>query len=74
MTKVITKIGKSQGLLFDDGFMDRARLSVGDHVNVTIQEGGAIVLTPVREITTARAGASARRLIKKNSALFKRLS
>jgi antitoxin component of MazEF toxin-antitoxin module len=55
--------------------MDLARLTVGDQVTVTVHEGGSIVLTPVRPaIDSKKAGAAARRLIKKNSALFKRLS
>ena len=55
--------------------MDLARVKVGDQVNVTVHEGGSIVLTPVRPtIDPKGAAASAKRLIKKNSALFKRLS
>ena len=48
MTKTITKIGNSQGLMFDAALMDLARIKVGDQVNVTVHEGGSIVLTPVR--------------------------
>jgi antitoxin component of MazEF toxin-antitoxin module len=75
MTKTISKIGNSQGLIFDAALMDLARVKVGDQVTVTVHEGGSIVLTPVRPaIEPKNAGAAARRLIKKNSALFKRLS
>lgn len=48
MIKTITKIGNSQGITFDAALMDLARLKVGDQVNVTVHEGGAIYLTPVR--------------------------
>jgi antitoxin component of MazEF toxin-antitoxin module len=73
--KTISKIGNSQGLMLDAALMDLARLKVGDQVNVTIHEGGSIVLTPVREsIQPAKAAATARRLIKKNSELFRRLA
>jgi antitoxin component of MazEF toxin-antitoxin module len=75
MIKMISKIGNSQGLMFDAALMDMARLKVGDQVNVTVHEGGAIVVTPVRPVIEAKkAAATARRLIKKNSELFRRLS
>jgi antitoxin component of MazEF toxin-antitoxin module len=75
MTKTITKIGNSQGLMFDAALMDLARLKVGDQVTVSVHEGGSIVLTPVRPtIAPARAATAAKRLIKKNSELFRRLS
>jgi antitoxin component of MazEF toxin-antitoxin module len=75
VTKTITKVGNSQGIIFDAALMDMARLKVGDQVNVTVHEGGSIVLTPVDPIIDPKtAAASAKRLIRKNSALFKRLS
>lgn len=75
MTKTITKIGDSQGLIFDAALMDLARLKVGDQVSVTVHEGGSIVLTPVRPvIQPEKAAATARRLIRKNAGLFRRLS
>ena len=75
MTKTISKIGNSQGIIFDAALMDLARLKLGDQVTVTVHEGGSIILTPVRSAIDAKeAGAAAKRLIRKNSALFKRLS
>ena len=75
MTKTISKVGNSQGIIFDAAFMDLARVKVGDQVTVTVHEGGSIILTPVRPaIDPRKAGAAARRLIRKNSTLFKRLS
>ena len=75
MTKTISKIGNSQGIIFDAALMDLARLKAGDQVTVTVHDGGSIVLTPIRpNIEVSDAAVSARRLIKKNSALFKRLS
>jgi antitoxin component of MazEF toxin-antitoxin module len=75
MTKTISKVGNSQGLIFDAALMDLAHLKVGDQVNVTVHEGGAIVLTPVRPlIEPKQAAATARRLIRKNRELFKRLA
>ncbi len=46
MTKTISKIGNSQGIIFDAALMDFARLKVGDQVTVTVHEGGSVVLTP----------------------------
>ena len=75
MIKSIIKVGNSQGLIFDAALMELAHLKVGDQINVSVHDGGSIVLTPVRPvITSAEAGARARRLIKKNAELFRRLS
>lgn len=72
--KTITKIGNSQGIMLDAALMDLARLKVGDQVNLTVHESGTIYLTPVKpEITPENAAASARRQIKKNNELFRRL-
>jgi antitoxin component of MazEF toxin-antitoxin module len=49
MTKTITKVGNSQGIIFDAALMDLARVKVGDQVDVTvIPESGAIMLMPLR--------------------------
>ena len=75
MTKTISKIGNSQGIIFDAALMDLARVKVGDQVTVSVHAGGSIVLTPVRPvIDEEQAAKAARRLIRKNSVLFKRLS
>ena len=75
MTKTITKIGNSQGLMFDAALMDLARLKVGDQVSISVHEGGSIVLTPVRPVIHPdKAATTARRLIKKNAELFRRLA
>jgi antitoxin component of MazEF toxin-antitoxin module len=75
MTKTICKIGNSQGIIFDSALMDLARVKVGDQLTVSVHEGGSIVLTPVRPmLDPMKAGTMAKRLIRKNAALFKRLS
>jgi len=49
MTKTITRVGNSQGIIFDAALMDLARVKVGDQVNVTVvPESGANVLMPLR--------------------------
>ena len=75
MTKTITKIGNSRGIIFDSALLDLARLKVGDEVTITVHEGGSIVLTPLRPIIAPRrAAATAKRLIRKNAQLFRRLA
>ena len=46
MVKTISKIGNSQGLMFDAALMDLAHLKAGDQLNVEVHEGGT--LTPLR--------------------------
>ncbi|MBA3833352.1 MAG: hypothetical protein H0X34_15970 [Chthoniobacterales bacterium] len=75
MTKTIARIGNSQGIILDAAFLDLARLRLGDQLSVTLHEGGAIVLTPIRPAIDAKeAATAAKRLIRRNSKLFKRLS
>jgi antitoxin component of MazEF toxin-antitoxin module len=76
MIKTITKIGNSQGIIFDSALLQLARLKVGDEVNVEIHAGGTITITAMEPATIEAdiASESARRLIQKNSELFRRLS
>lgn len=75
MVKTITKIGNSQGLIFDAALMDMAHFQVGDKVNVEVHEGGTVTLTPLRKIiSTEQAAAAAKRIISRNSEVFRRLS
>jgi antitoxin component of MazEF toxin-antitoxin module len=75
MTKTISKIGNSNGLIFDAALMDMAHLKPGDQVNIEVHQGGVITLTPIqRNIEPKKAAAIAARLIRKNSTLFRRLS
>ena len=52
MIKTITKVGNSQGVIFDAALMELAHLKVGDSVNVEVHEGGTITLTPIRPQTS----------------------
>lgn len=76
MIKTITKIGNSQGLIFDSALLQLARLKVGDEVNVEVHAGGTITIAPMTPtvIEPEVAGETAKRLIEKNSELFRRLS
>ena len=71
MTKTISKVGNSHGIIFDAALLDIARLKVGDQVSISVHAGGSIVLTPMRPIIEPKAAvATARRLIKKNAEVF----
>jgi len=48
MIKTITKVGNSQGIIFDSAIMEMAHLTTGDEVNVEVHEGGTITITPLR--------------------------
>ena len=48
MVKTISKIGNSQGIMFDSALMELAHLKAGDEVNVEVHDGGTITLTPLR--------------------------
>ena len=75
MIKKITKIGNSQGIIFDQTLMDMAHLKVGDEVHVTIHEGGSVTLMPSRPVISVKeAKETAREFIKANDSLFKALS
>jgi len=75
MIKTVTKVGNSQGVIFDSAVMELAHLKLGDSLNLEVHSSGTITLTPMRpQIDAARAADTARRLIKKNDELFRRLS
>jgi antitoxin component of MazEF toxin-antitoxin module len=48
MIKTITKVGNSQGIIFDAALMELAHLKAGDKLNVEVHEGGTLTLTPIR--------------------------
>ena len=48
MIKTITKVGNSQGLIFDTALLELAHLKAGDQVNVEVHDGGTVTLTPIR--------------------------
>ena len=48
MIKKISKVGNSQGVVFDAALMELAHLKVGDQLNVEVHKGGTITLTPIR--------------------------
>lgn len=48
MIKKITKIGNSQGIIFDNAIMELARLKPGDEVNLEIHDCGSMTITPLK--------------------------
>jgi antitoxin component of MazEF toxin-antitoxin module len=61
MVKTISKVGNSQGIIFDSALMELAHLKAGDEVNVEVHAGGTITLTPLRP---RPSGAEVSRVIK----------
>lgn len=75
MLKTITKVGNSQGLIFDNALCELTGIKAGDQVNITVHDGGAIVITPLRPVLSAAdAAATTRHLIQRNAEVFKRLA
>lgn len=75
MIKTISKVGNSQGVIFDSALMELARLKVGDAVDVVVHDSGAITLTPIRPvITPEQAEQVAEEVIKDYNEVFRRLS
>lgn len=65
MLKKISKVGNSQGLIFDAALRDLTGLKPGDQVNVTVHEGGSITLTPIRKEASAETvSATIRKTVK----------
>jgi len=75
MTKTIVKVGNSQGIIFDTAFMDMAHLKVGDRLQVTLHQGGSVVLTPEKPVITPEMAREAMKQIMKDyGEVFRRLS
>ena len=75
MIKTITKIGNSQGIIFDSAMMDMAHLKVGDKLQVTIHQGGSVVLTPNKPVITPEMAREAMKEIMKDyGEVFRRLA
>lgn len=75
MIKTITKIGNSQGIMLDAALMDLARLKVGDQVNLTVHEGGAIYLTQIHpQPVPAEVSATIRKSVKDYRKTLSRLA
>lgn len=75
MLKTITKVGNSQGIIFDSALMDMARLKVGDTVDVVVHDSGSITLTPTRPVIGPESATEiAKRVIADYDEVFRRLS
>ena len=68
MIKTITKVGNSQGIIFDAALLELAHLKAGDEVNIEVHEGGTLTLTPLRVKPTRAAVSEAIRSTMKNYA------
>ena len=75
MVKTITKVGNSQGLIFDAALMDLTGLRVGDQVDVSVAPGGTIVVTPIRKAARAEeVAATIKKTIKDYRRTLRRLA
>lgn len=75
MIKSITRVGNSQGLILDAALLELTGLKVGDQVNVTVHEGGAITLTPVRrQASPETVAATIRKSVKDYRKTLRRLT
>jgi len=75
MLKTITKLGNSQGLIFDATLCELTGLKPGDQVNITVHEGGAIVLTPIRKAApTKTVTESIRKTVKDYAKTLRKLA
>ena len=75
MIKTITKIGNSQGIIFDSALMDLAHLKVGDKLQVTVHQGGSVVLTPDKPVITPEMAREAmKKIMKDYGEVFRRLA
>ena len=52
MVKTLSRIGNSQGIIFDAALLELTHLKAGDQVNVEVHEGGTITLSPIRPRVT----------------------
>lgn len=50
MIKTITKIGNSQGIIFDAALLEMSHLNPGDSVNIEVHSGGTLTLTPIKSV------------------------
>lgn len=75
MLKSISKIGNSQGLIFDSALCELSGLKAGDQVNITVHAGGSITLTPIRKAAApAQVSETIRRTVKDYRRTLRRLA
>ncbi|MEO1856805.1 MAG: hypothetical protein ABGY95_05490 [Rubritalea sp.] len=58
MAITITKVENSRGIIFDSALLELASFNGGDKLNVTVREGGAIMLLPHIEAIELEVAAS----------------
>ena len=75
MLKKISKLANSQGQEFDAALRELSGLQAGDEVNVTVHEGGTIVITPIRKAPSQTEVSDAiRKTVKDYRKTLKRLA
>ena len=75
MLKSISKIGNSQGLIFDAALCELSGLKAGDQVNITVHAGGAMTLIPIRKAASrAKVSETIRKTVKDYRRTLRRLA
>lgn len=75
MIKTLTKVGNSQGIIFDAALMEMARLKTGDQVNVEVHDGGTITITPIRpQLTREEVSSVIKKTMKDYAKTMRRLA
>lgn len=75
MTKTVTKIGNSKGIILDAALLELAHWKEGEQLAVTMHDGGSITFTPLKAaIQPENAAALADSILSSNDELFKQLS
>jgi antitoxin component of MazEF toxin-antitoxin module len=75
MIKTITKIGNSQGIIFDSTLLQLSHLKVGDEVNVEVHPGGTITITPMKpQPTPAEFSSKVEDVMQRYARTMKRLA
>ena len=75
MIKTITKIGNSQGIIFDSTLLQLAHLKPGDQVNVEVHAGKTIMITPMKtEPDPAEFSAKVEDVMQRYAQTMKRLA
>ncbi|MFK5921981.1 MAG: MazE family transcriptional regulator [Verrucomicrobiota bacterium] len=75
MTKTVTKIGNSKGIILDSALLELVHWKEGDQLSVTMHDGGSITFTPLKaSIKPEQAAALTDSIISSNDELFSRLA
>lgn len=73
MTKKLTAIGNSLGIVIEKPILDLLQIDKDTEIEIST-DGQRLILSPLRDGRRARLSASARRIMDKNEETFRKLS